>query len=201
MRSFGVSDLGVDKMYRKFSSDGHILHHPNPQQKCLARLTVDLHKHQLLPGAEFENLSSKFVQFLDDSLRWEVMNQAYVWKCQRPNHKTVSLLSWCMNILVKAGTSVFFGEKLLQMDPAFPRLFYEFDKNGWMLLYPVPKAFSKRMSSPLARNIKTLTAYFQLSKDERPGATWFNHTLEAEQRQLGMTDEDIARLMMLIHWG
>ena len=202
MRSFGVSDLGVEKMYQKFSPDGHIMFHPNPQQKCLARLTTDLHKHQLLSGGpEFESLSSKFVQYLDASLRWEVMDHSYVLEDRRPTQKTVSLLSWCMEILVKAGTSVFFGDELLRIDPELPRLFYEFDKNAWMILYRVPKMFSQNATSPLARNIETLTAYFRLPKDERPGATWFNQTLEAEQRQLGMTDDDIARLMMLIHWG
>lgn len=201
MSFFGVSDLGINKMYQKFSPDGHVLHHPNPHQKCLARLTIDFHKYQLLPGAESDNLARKFVHNLDLSLRWEAMDQAYVLECHRPNHKTVSLLSWCMNILVRAGTNVFFGEELLRIDPGLPQSFYEFDKNGWMLLYGVPNIFSGSMSSPLARNIKALTAYFQLPKDERPGATWFNQTLEAEQRQLGMTDGDIARLMMLIHWG
>ena len=46
-----------------------------------------------------------------------------------------------------------------------------------------------------------MTAYFKLPKAEHLGANWFTQTLEAEQRQLGMSDDDIARLMMLIHWG
>ncbi|KAL8791767.1 MAG: hypothetical protein Q9195_005643 [Heterodermia aff. obscurata] len=182
-------------MYQKFSPDGHIMYHPNPQQKCLARLTIDLHKHQLLSGGpEFESLSSKFVQYLDTSLRWEVMDNAYVLEDRTPAQKTVSLLSWCMEILVKAGTSVFFGDELLRMDPQLPRLFYEFDKNAWMILYRVPKMFSQNATAPLSRNIETLTAYFRLPKDERPGATWFNQTLEAEQRQLAYMLNDIKLL-------
>lgn len=201
MRSFGVSNYGIEKMYQKFSLDGQLVHYPNPHHKCLAHLTIDLHKHQLLPGAEMESLSDRFLHLLNVSLRWEHMDQAYIVEDQEPNHKTISLLHWCLEILLKAGTNAFFGERLLQMDPGLPQLFCEFDKNSWMLLYHVPKAFSNKMSLPLARNIESLTAYFKLPKAERSGANWFNQTLEAEQRQLGMTDEDIARLMMLVHWG
>ena len=201
MRSVGVSNHGIEKMFRKFSADGHIMHFPNPHQKCLARLTVDLHKHQLLPGPELESLSDRFLQSINASLRWEQLGQEHIRKDQQPNHRTMSLYSWCLDVLLKAGTSAFFGDRLLEMDPGLPQSFYEFDKNSWMLLYPVPKVLSKKMSSPLARNIKSLTAYFQLPKVERSGANWFNQTLEAEQRQLGMTSDDIARLMMLIHWG
>ena len=201
MRSFGVSNHGIEKMYRKFSADGHIMHHPNPHQKCLARLTVDLHKHQLLPGPEMQSLSDRFLHLLDVSLRWENLDQEYISEDQKSNRKTMSLYSWCLDVLLKAGTTAFFGERLLEIDPGLPRSFYEFDRNSWMLLYPVPKVLSKKMSSPLAKNIKFLTAYFRLPKAERLGANWFNQTLEAEQRQLGMTDEDIASTMMLVHWG
>ena len=201
MRSFGVSNHGIEKMYQNFSPEGHIMHFPNPHQKSLARLTVDLHKHQLLPGPELESLSNRFLRSLNDSLRWENMDQAYILEDEKPNRRTMSLLSWCLETLLKAGTTAFFGERLLQMDPGLPQSFYNFDKNSWMALYKLPKAFSTKMSSPLAKNIKSVTAYLQLPKAERSGANWFNETLEAEQRQLGMTDEDIARLMLLVHWG
>ncbi|KAM0802495.1 cytochrome P450 [Usnea florida] len=200
MKSFGVSNEGIEIMYRKFSVDGHIMLYPNPHQKCLARLTVDIQKHQLL-GPEMESLSDRFLQFLSASLRWEYLDQQHISEDQIPKHKTMSLYSWCLDILLKAGTNAYFGERLLEMNPGLPQSFYEFDKNSWMILYPVPKVFSKRMSLPLSKNIRSLTAYFQLPKAERLGATWFNQTLEAEQRQLGMTDDDIARLMMLVHWG
>ena len=201
MRSFGVSKDGIEKMYQKFSPEGHITYHPNPHQKNLARFTVDLHKHQLQPGTELDSLSNRFLQSLNSSLRWENMSQAYILEDEKPNRRTVSLLSWCLETLLKAGTTAFFGDKLLEMDPDLPRSFYEFDKYGWMALYKFPKALSAKMSSPLAKNVKSLTAYFQLPKSERAGANWFNETLEAEQRQLGMADEDIARLMLLVHWG
>lgn len=201
MRRFGVSKHGVEKMYQKFTPSGLIIHHPNPHQKCLARLTVDLHKHQLLPGPELEGISDRFIYYLDVSLRWESMDRTYVIEDTSPNQKTVSLLSWCLEVLSKAATNVFFGERLLQMDPGLPKSFYTFDKNAWMMLYHYPEVFSQSMYSPLTRNIKTVTRYFKLPKDERQGATWFNQTLEAEQRQLGMTDEDIAATMTLVHWG
>lgn len=59
------------------------------------------------------------------------------------NHRTMSLLSWCLETLLKAGTTASFGERLLQLDPGPPQSFYEFDKNPWMVLYKLPKAFSQ----------------------------------------------------------
>ena len=201
MKSFGAPASVVDKMYQMFSIDGRIMYHPNPHQKSLAHLTVDFHRHQLLPGKEQEILSDSFFRYIDTSLRWENMDRAYLLKDQRPNHVTISLHSWCLEVLVKAATNAFFGDRLLQMDPMLPQSFNEFDKSSWMLLYQVPKAVSSRMTSPLAKNIESLTEYFRLPKVERPGASWFNQTLEAEQRQLGISEEDVAKLMMLIHWG
>ena len=70
-----------------------------------------------------------------------------------------------------------------------------------MLLYRYPGFLSRCMSSPLKNIRNTLTDYFKLPQSQRPGATWFVQTLEAEQRVLGMTDEDIAASMILIYWA
>lgn len=201
IKSIGVSNHGLEQMYRKFAPSERTLHHPNPRQKCLAHLTVDFHKHQLLPGEPLWVLSDKFLHCLDMSLRWEKMDQKYVLEETRGDHKRLSLLSWCSEVLVRAGTDVFFGEHLLRSDPTLPQTFYEFDKNAWMLLYRYPQFLSRGMSSPLMKIRKSLTNYFKLPQSQRPGATWFTQTLEAEQRLLGMTDEDIAATMILIHWG
>ena len=200
IRLIGVSDHGLKIMYRKFAPGEHIFRQPNPQQKCLAHLTVDFHKHQLLPGEKLLVLSDKFLHYLDVSLRWEKMDQKYVLEEIRESQRHLSLLSWCSEILVRAGTDLFFGEHLLHMNPTLPKSFHEFDKNSWMLLYRYPEFLSRCMSSPLKEIRSTLTDYFKLPESQRPGATWFVQTLEAEQRVLGMTDEDIAASMILIYW-
>ena len=93
IRVIGVSDHGLKIMYRKFAPGEHILRQPNPQQKCLAHLTVDFHKHQLLPGVELLVLSDRFLHYLDVSLHWEKMDQTYVLEEIRKSQRHLSLLS------------------------------------------------------------------------------------------------------------
>ncbi|KAL9121316.1 MAG: hypothetical protein Q9187_002127 [Circinaria calcarea] len=200
MIAIGTKPIAVSMMFQDPTGIGHNMLSPNPQQKSLARLTVDFHKQQLLPGENLDRLGTKFLHSLDTSLRWGAIEEKYV-LCSTRQEKTISLFSWCADVLIIASTHVFFGERLLLIEPDLPRYFLDFDNHGWKLIYHYPRLLSKELFAAKTKMVHAMSTYFRLPKDERLGETWFVRTLEAEQRALGMTEDDIAALMLLIYWG
>ena len=204
MLACGGSPSGVDKMYQRPASDGsgHVMIAPNPMHKCLANLTVDFHKQQLLPGDELDKLGIEFLRIINEHLQWERMTSqcSYVVKAS-PNAVEVSLHKWCGDILVDAGTRAYFGERLLQIDPHLLHSFFDYHDKAWMLLFQYPHFLSKDMYAAKQRIIDALTTYFKLPKEQRQDEAWFIHALEREQRALGMSDQDVAALLMIVYWA
>ena len=204
MLSCGGSPSGVDKMYQPPAKDGkgHVMIAPNPMHKCLANLTVDFHKQQLLPGDELDKLGYQFLRIINEHLQWEKMTsqRGYVVEVNREG-VDVSLFKWCGDILVDAGTRAYFGERLLQIDPNLLQSFFEYDEKAWMLLFQYPHFLSKDMYAAKQRIIDALSTYFRLPKEQRKGEAWFIQALETEQRALGMSDQDVAALLMIVYWA
>ena len=46
---------------------------------------------------------------------------------------------------------------------------------------------------------KTILAYLRLTKEERMDAAWLIQTMEATQRAIGMTDDDIATVLTMVY--
>lgn len=49
--------------------------------------------------------------------------------------------------------------------------------------------------------IEALSKYYKLPKEDRSDESWFVRTLEAEQRQIGIGEEDIAAITMIVYWA
>lgn len=45
-----------------------------------------------------------------------------------------------------------------------------------------------------------LREYFMLPKEERKGEAWLVRNLEAEMRNVGIEEPDIAAFVMMIYW-
>ena len=197
----GGSPAAVEKMYFKPTPALSLLS-PNPLHKSLARLTVDFHKNQLLPGRELDVLAARFLQYIEDSMRWEKMTteRSYVLSAV-DDAVDVSLLNWCGDILVDAGTRAYWGERLLQIEPNLLRYFFDYDDRAWMLLFQYPRILSKDMYAAKGKIINALSKYYKLPKEERSDESWFVRTLEAEQRQIGIGEDDIAAIIMIVYWA
>lgn len=114
--------------------------------------------------------------------------------------KTVSLYKWTREVLVDSATKAFYGKKILEIDPMFSKNFYEFDVQSWKLFCKYPPFLAKDVLSARAKIISTLVAYLQLPKADRLDASWIVQTLEAEQRQIGIDNVDIAGMMLVTYW-
>ena len=205
MVAFGASPGAIEKMWLLPSNDKHGFNAQveNPSQKCLAQLTRDFHKQQLHPGQNQRSLSEKFQGYIEESLRWDSMstrpNDKYILRSSEMS-KEISLKGWCADVLLNAATRAFYGESLLQNQPDLFRDFFDFDDNSWMLMYRYPRFMATSMYQAKDAAIDALTKYFATPKGSRRGEAWFIRTLEAEQRQLGIDDRDIATLNLMVYW-
>ena len=205
MVAFGASSGAIEKMWLLPSNDknGFNAQVTNPNHKSLAQLTRDFHKQQLHPGQNQRSLGAKFQDYIEESLRWDSMstklNDTYILRSGEQS-KDISLKGWCADVLLNAATRAFYGESLLHDQPDLLRHFFDFDDNSWMLLYRYPRFMARSMYQAKIAAVDALTQYFAAPKKSRRGAAWFIRTLEAEQRQLGLGDRDIATLNLMVYW-
>jgi hypothetical protein len=195
MGSFGVSRPGIDKVYApnpKFEGE---IHRYNPRPKSLFHLKSDFYHTQLHPGEQFKDIQDKFLHLIGDALKFENLAQDITFTSTINN---VSLYKLCQQVFVKAGIRAFFGERILQLSPSFVQDFIDFDDNNWMIFYNWPDAALARNSK--SRVLATLEAYLKLPKTDRPGAAWLIEMMEESQRQLGMSEADIAVVLMMLMW-
>ncbi|KAI9836481.1 MAG: hypothetical protein M1837_003387 [Sclerophora amabilis] len=199
MISFHVSPSTTIKMYQV--PDQKVDHLKlNPLQKCLAHLVRDFHKEQLHPGEKMDVLANQFVHHIDESLRWEKVCERFYPDPDGRERSELSLLDWCKDIHLDAGTKAFFSEKLLSIDPTLFDHFVIFDNTSWKLMYRLPRVFAKDMHFAEKRLVEAFTTYFRLHKEQKVGQAWFVDAFEAQQRQLGIDDVDIARSMLMVYW-
>lgn len=205
MVAFGASPGAIEKMWLLPSNDtqGFNAQVKNPSQKFLFQLTRVFHKQRLHPGQNQRSLSAKFQDCIDESLRWESMsikgNDKYIIRSSEIS-LDISLRGWCADVSLNAATRAFYGESLLQNQPDLFRKSFDFDDNSWMLMYRYPRFMATSMYQAKDAAIDALTQYFALPRGSRQGEAWFVRTLEAEQRQLGIGDRDIATLNLMVYW-
>ena len=175
---------------------------PNPSQKCFANLSHDIHTRYLYPGQYLDVIGIGFRDFLHTSLVLEkFVSQYHIQNRDDGLYPTISLSQMCSDVLVDAGQNVYFGPLLSRIDPQLPRTFLYFDKRSWELLFQFPHFLSKEMHASKDKIINALVSYFQSPIDQRRGSAWSIEVLEREMRHLGLSDQEIAKMMMMLYWG
>ena len=199
MLNFGGSPSAVDKMWRVPGVDSPYSVNPNPTHKVLAHLCEDFYRKQLHPGNLLEDLQKGFLEMIDASLTWQNMHQNIILTASC-DEKCVSLLGWCRQVLLEGATRSFFGDRLLEIKPDLLETFFNFDDNSWQLTYQLPHFLSKKMRSAKQVGVDALTRYFTLPREERQGESWLVRNLEAEMRNVGIQEKDIAAFVTMIYW-
>ena len=198
MLSFEMTPLAVDKMWQKPTPESTLIG-SNSLNKSLVQRGEDFYRQQLHPGPKLEILQRKLMSNIDQSLRWDSISNNII-RSSTPNTKTLSLLTWCRDVLLDSATRAFFGDSLLVVEPDLFQTFYTFDDNSWKFTYKLPRIMSQEMYSAKKKAVDALTAYFELPMEKRPGSAWIIQTLESEMRQLGIGSSDIASLLMMTFW-
>ena len=196
-----VSRDAMDKVYRRPASEvdgvvGQKLHIKNPRPKSLAELNTDFWKQQLVAGNAYYEIQRKLLRNIEMFLQPGNKSGQYVVSTNSTSGKSVSLLRWTQEVFLDAVQRVFFGDKVLELEPNLPKEFLEFDDDNWKLWYKWPNA--TEMHAVKSKLTKTLQRYLALPEEERPGAAYIVKTMEATQRALGTSEEDIARILCMV---
>ena len=203
MQACGASKDSRTKMFQSPLETGRSAIFPNPKQNALARLSKDMHNHQLLPGPRLDGITENFINTFQHQL--EVSSIRSNRYCQPQPHSdgsfVVSFYDWISTLFVEAGQIAYFGEDLGRIDPNFIETFLKFDHLSWQFLYRLPNLLCPDVHSTKEKMIASLTTYFELPEEQRTGDVWFTKAYERELRASGVSTQDIAMIYMLIYWG
>lgn len=179
-----------------------------PSVHEISHVGQKLCRQQLLPGKEFDLLSTKLIQDIEQSLQWHNISSVVTVVSSSTSTKTgtgtkrVSLLAWCREVLILSATRSFFSDRLLQIDPHLINSFYTFDAESWKAFFKFPPFLSRKMDAGKDRILDALTRYFSLPKVERKDESWLISNLEAEMIKAGINDvAEIASIVMPLYWA
>ena len=193
MKSIGVSDDGIAKLYKPPGEIGDGRLH-----KALAHAGEDYYREQLLPGAQLDILWEHVLSDIASSIRWDNLPGSRFNRAE--NSKTLSLLEWTSDVLLKSVIRAFFGDRLLQMDPQLLQNFAAFDKESWKLTYKLPRGVAKDTYDAMDKMVRSVEAYLQLPQNQRSEATWLIKKLEVEAGKANIDVHDLAAMITSLVW-
>ncbi|KAL9577512.1 MAG: hypothetical protein Q9212_006317 [Teloschistes hypoglaucus] len=198
---YGVTPTSVHKVFAEPSKGAprHSDPERNPQNKSVAHWSEELYRQQLHPGERLDLLAQNFVICLRDSVDWNHLARGHS-TASDGVIQDVSLLKLCKDVIIDGATRVFFGERILQIEPDLAEAFCQFDNHSYMLMYKYPSLFANVMFGAKKRVNDAFTRYFELPKEQRQGETWLATMEEREFRDLNFGNQDIAKFFSLMHW-
>ena len=195
MKSIGVSEDGISRLWK--TPDNNMDH--NRLHKALAHAGEDYYREQLLPGSHLDDLWERVLSLISSSIQWDKLPDASS-NNTSDNMRTLSLLDWTRDVLLKAVTAGFFGDRLLELEPRLLEHFAAFDDESWKLTYKYPRSVSKNMYDAKDKMVAGVEAYFRLPKDQRSEAAWLIRKMEIETSNAGIDVHDLAAMITSLVW-
>ena len=193
MKSIGVSDDGIAKLWKAPGENGDGRLH-----KALAHAGEDYYREQLLPGPQLDILWQHVLTDIASSIHWDNLPGSRFNRAE--NSKSLSLLGWTSDVLLKSVIRAFFGDRLLQMDPQLLQNFAAFDKESWKLTYKLPRGVAKVTYEAMDKMVSSVEAYLRLPRNQRSEATWLIRKLEVEAGKADIDVHDLAAMITSLVW-
>ena len=193
MKSIGISDDGIEKLWKPPTGIGKDRLH-----KALAHAGEDYYREQLLPGPQLDILWEQVLSDIASSIHWDNLPGSRFNRAE--TSRSLSLLEWTSDVLLRSVVKGFFGDRLLQMDPQLLQNFAAFDKESWKLTYKLPRGVAKDMYDAKDKMVRSVKAYLQLPQDQRSEATWLIKKLEVEAGKANIDVQDLAAMITSLAW-
>lgn len=181
-------------------AEGFMSLHPNPKKEVLVHTGNRLLHKQLMQSDAMQDLVGKVLLSMHHAMQWDSFYDTTV-LASNANEKVVSLHCWCRDVLVEAQNKTFFGHQLSELEPDMRFLYDQWDYNSWRVTYQLPSFMAKPATYPRDRMIQALTKYLDTPKEHRTGVVPFISELQDECMNAGLSNQDIAGIMMIILWG
>ncbi|KAL8827931.1 MAG: hypothetical protein Q9170_006813 [Blastenia crenularia] len=196
MVAIGVSPAGFDRWWQVQAIHG--LSTTTGATKVTYKAPVhvgeSLVKSHLNPGPRFDSLQTEALGRIDGH---HLMHP----RSLVGDGGKISLVRWCSEVLIDSTTRSFFGDDLMDIEPAVVSSFLQFDDLNWQFILPYPSFLAREMAAGRDRVIKALTKYFERPVETRTYTSAFVLSLEKEMRSQGISNEDIAAMLMLTVWA
>lgn len=204
MVAIGVTPAGMERWWHVQPVEDN--HGPARRTKTVpkapAHVGEAIVKGHLNPGVQLDIMQSEVLRRIDNHLACPIPSPG-----SRRNANSAedigrtSLLAWCSEVLIDSVTRAFFGDELLHIEPDFGRIFVIFDDLNWQFILQYPEFLSREMTTARNKMVKALTLYFERPLDTRKNASSFVLSLEKEMRAQGLSNGDIAAMLMLTIWA
>ncbi|KAF7586369.1 hypothetical protein BBP40_009015, partial [Aspergillus hancockii] len=202
MRACGNTESCVQTMYNPLPKDKEGF--PNPHGKPLATLARHMHMNQLYPGDNLDFLENRFMNWFDPRMTLDGLRRECSYAIDATSIDegvALPLMKWCSDYFTRAGQLAYFGPVLDDIDPTLPETFIVFDEASWQVLYQYPEFLAAEMKGARDTIQRALKKYIQVPQSERHGDAWFTKAMEDEMRALGISEDDIATMLVTIYWG
>ena len=199
-RWIGISQPNIDKLWQIPTEEQRKMY---PVRKFPPNQMVEEYQfHQLLPGEKMDKIAKTFVDYIDESVRWQTLQK----RCSYIHHSssdglTLSLMDWTAEIFIHATTEIYWGKSIWKVAPNLLTSFLAWEETTWKYVFQLPKFLSRDMYAAKDQLVDGFTAYYGQPKDKREDVTYYVTAAEKELRDISFDDHDIAKVNMLQHWA
>ena len=205
LNGFGISTPTASKLWNKVPLEitqraRSDMKNTNPRQMSAVHSILDLYKRQLLPGPKFEVINKTLLAYINKFMTGQSVCAANH-RVSESDLRSISLLSFCSNILVDAVTRALFGDGIYELKPDMTQHLLEFNQDAWMLIFQYPQRSGSRVNVVRRKLLTALRKYIQGPASIRAGQSWLiEHTLD-ESLLFGVPIEDCAAMLLMIYWA
>ncbi len=199
-RWIGISQDGFEKMFTLDESAKHNLDMGHPQAPAI--MVNEYHRRQTKPGELFDDLLHKrTIPRVNESLKAlsDGSNPSIIQKSA--DGITVSLLRLCMDLFLRGSTTSFLGKKIWEVNPDLLDSFMVWERTNWKYMFQMPDIISGDMLGARDDIINTFVKYLRIPAEERSDSNYFVKSTETMMRDVGCSEEDMARVLMLHFWA
>ncbi|KAJ0120683.1 cytochrome P450 [Diaporthe amygdali] len=204
MGMVGITAEGIRKAFQTqhVSPDGTTI----VRYKHLVRLCKEYQLEQLTPGPGLNRLVGPAMNLLKRRLNHDsVVDRGAAWYADdMPTVKGgvhVSLYQWISDVFIEMGTTAYFGNLLLQIDPSLTRTFMIFESISWQAMYQYPRFLCGDMMRAKEKLQNAMAEYFASPKHTRADASWFILKIEEEMDRLNISSADSAIFFFQLYWS
>lgn len=168
-------------------------------KKLLAHTGEDFFKQQFQPGGHLQPLFNSIQIKISETIQWDKVSRKTLISTKETT-KTISLLAFCHEILVKPVSSAVFGNALYEIEPNLSEIYRKFDDHSWKMNYEVPRFMAPHVYDAKDEIRMVMLRYLRLPGERRSDAAWIIRVLEDELKSAGISEEDIASFFFGPFW-
>ncbi|KAF2704074.1 cytochrome P450 [Pleomassaria siparia CBS 279.74] len=194
------SQEGINTLFTLDPSAKHNIGMGTPMVPAL--MTNEFHRRQLYPGPHLDNLyDGKIIPYI-----WNTINRRPT-AIENPTRidisdgTPVSLMGLMVDVFDGGITSAFFGVGIWKVHPTLLRDFMTWEITNWKWTFQMPKVISGDMMKAKDSIVNTFVKYLQLPTEERNDRSYFATAMEEMMRDVGISELDMAKTMMLHFWA